>query len=85
MALELTNVGAALSSSVRVDMLHALGSGPMSMTALARAGGVSPATATHHVARLLEAGLVAVTPAWNRRLISLRAKELRLILASESE
>ncbi len=85
MALELTNVGAALSSPVRVNMLHAMGSGPKSMTALARAGGVSPATATHHVGKLLEAGLVEILPAWNRRLVSLRARELRLILAPEPQ
>ena len=81
MRLELVDVGLALSSPVRVDMLHAMGAGPITMKNLARAAGATPSSASYHISKLLEAGLVEIEPRGNLRLVSLRARELRLILA----
>ncbi len=81
MSLELVDVGIALSSPVRVDMLHAMGSGPITMKALGYAARATPSAISYHISKLLEAGLVEVNPYGNLRLVNLRAKELRLILA----
>ncbi len=61
-------------------MLAGLHSGHRSVGDVANFARVGIATASYHVARLAQAGLVEVRPFRNRRIVSLTSKELRLRL-----
>ncbi|MGL5929046.1 MAG: ArsR/SmtB family transcription factor [Dermatophilaceae bacterium] len=65
---DLQTVGRALAASARVAMLGALFDGrPHTAGDLARAAGVASATASEHLAVLLDAGLVAVEQSGRQR------------------
>src|ERR671933_200861 len=64
---DLATVGAAIGEPARALMLSALlGGRELPAGELARVGGVAPSTASAHIARLIEAGLVAVEPRGRR-------------------
>src|SRR3954447_10030729 len=65
---DLAAVGAAIGEPARALMLNALLDGrPLPASELARIGGVAPSTASAHLAKLTEAGLVAVEPRGRHR------------------
>jgi DNA-binding transcriptional ArsR family regulator len=78
--LDIVALGAALACPTRVQMLATISENPKSVGELAHLVGVRQPTASFHVGRLLEAGLVIVEVVGTRRVVSLRAKELRLVL-----
>src|SRR4051812_36220565 len=60
---DLATIGAAIGEPARALMLNALlGGRALPASELARVGGVAPSTASAHLARLAEAGLIAVEP-----------------------
>jgi DNA-binding transcriptional ArsR family regulator len=59
---DLAAVGAILAEPARAKVLLALGDGRLlAASVLAEEAGVAPSTASHHLGRLLDAGLVTVT------------------------
>lgn len=68
MAKDFTVIGRALATPARSDMINALMDGSARPASeLASAAGVSPATASEHLAVLADAGLVTCTPQGRRR------------------
>jgi DNA-binding transcriptional ArsR family regulator len=68
---------AAIADPARAAMLDALMDGmPRSAGALAREAGVAASTASHHLARLVEAGLITVEPDGRRRAFRLARPEV---------
>lgn len=66
--VDLAAVGALLGNASRAAMLDALMTGrALTVSELARVGRVSPATASEHLARLREGGLVEVVPQGRHR------------------
>lgn len=70
--MDLAQTAALIGDETRACMLLALLDGrPRSAGDLARQAGVSPATGSQHLARLLDAGLLAVAPDGRHRFYSL--------------
>jgi DNA-binding transcriptional ArsR family regulator len=77
MDVDLAAGASAIADPARAAMLDALLDGvPRSAGALAREAGVAPSTASHHLGRLLAAGLVTVAPDGRRRAFRLARPEV---------
>jgi DNA-binding transcriptional ArsR family regulator len=77
MQVDIAAGAAAIADPARAAMLDALMDGtPRSAGALAREAGVAASTASHHLARLVDAGLVAVEPDGRRRAFRLARPEV---------
>jgi DNA-binding transcriptional ArsR family regulator len=77
MDVDLAAGASAIADPARAAMLDALLDGvPRSAGALAREAGVAPSTASHHLGRLLDAGLVVVEPDGRRRAFRLARPEV---------
>jgi DNA-binding transcriptional ArsR family regulator len=77
MDVDLAAGASAIAEPARAAMLDALLDGvPRSAGALAREAGVAPSTASHHLGRLLDAGLVVVEPDGRRRAFRLARPEV---------
>jgi DNA-binding transcriptional ArsR family regulator len=77
MDVDLAAGATAIADPARATMLDALLDGvPRSASALAREAGVAPSTASHHLGRLLDAGLVTVAPDGRRRAFRLARPEV---------
>ncbi|HEY0671841.1 MAG TPA: helix-turn-helix domain-containing protein [Longimicrobiales bacterium] len=78
---ELAAVARMIGEPARAAMLYALMGGvALPAGALARQAQVSPATASAHLARLVNAGLVARTPRGRQRLYSLASSDVAAAL-----
>jgi DNA-binding transcriptional ArsR family regulator len=74
-------VAALMADPARAAMLGALlGGPPLSAGELSQVAGVSPATASAHLARLLDGGLVAVTKQGRHRYYRLAGHEVATVL-----
>ncbi len=78
MTSDIVELASVLSSPSRIEMLAALGEHERTVTELAHVAGIGMASASYHVARMAESGLVCVNPLGNRRVITLKAREVRL-------
>jgi DNA-binding transcriptional ArsR family regulator len=77
MDVDLAAGASAIADPARAAMLDALMDGaPRSAGALAREAGVAASTASHHLGRLLDAGLVIVAPDGRRRAFRLARPEV---------
>jgi DNA-binding transcriptional ArsR family regulator len=77
MEIDVAATAGAIADPARAAMLDALLDGvPRSAGALAREAGVAPSTASHHLGRLLDAGLVRVAPDGRRRAFRLARPEV---------
>jgi DNA-binding transcriptional ArsR family regulator len=77
MDVDLAAGASAIADPARAAMLDALLDGaPRSAGALAREAGVAASTASHHLGRLLDAGLVVVEPDGRRRAFRLARPEV---------
>jgi DNA-binding transcriptional ArsR family regulator len=77
MHVDLAAGAAAIADPARAAMLDALLDGaPRSAGSLAREADVAPSTASHHLARLLDAGLVVVEPDGRRRAYRLAGPDV---------
>jgi DNA-binding transcriptional ArsR family regulator len=77
MDVDLAAGASAIADPARAAMLDALLDGvPRSAGALAREAGVAPSTASHHLGRLLDAGLLVVEPDGRRRAFRLARPEV---------
>jgi DNA-binding transcriptional ArsR family regulator len=75
--VDLAASASAIADPARAAMLDALMDGaPRSAGALAREAGVAASTASHHLGRLLDAGLVVVEPDGRRRAFRLARPEV---------
>ena len=80
-APDIAPVAALMADPARAAMLGALLSGPpLSAGELSRVAGVSPATASARLARLLDGGLVAVTKQGRHRYYRLAGHEVATVL-----
>jgi len=78
---DIAPVAALMADPARAAMLGALMSGPaLSAGELSQVAGVSPATASAHLARLLDGGLVAVTRQGRHRYYRLAGPEVATAL-----
>jgi DNA-binding transcriptional ArsR family regulator len=69
---DIAAIGAVLAEPARAKILLALGDGrSLAASMLASEAGVAASTASHHLARLVEAGLVAVEPRGRHRRYAL--------------
>ena len=78
---DLASVGALLAEPARAKVLLALGDGrslPASM--LAAEAGVAPSTASHHLARLVEGGLITAAARGRHRYFTLAGPEVADLL-----
>ena len=83
--VDLATVGALLGNPSRAAMLDALMTGrALTATELARAAGVTPATASEHLTRLREGGLVEVVSQGRHRYHRLASPEVGAALESLS-
>jgi DNA-binding transcriptional ArsR family regulator len=77
MDVDLAAGASAIADPARAAMLDALMDGaPRAAGALAREAGVAASTASHHLGRLLDAGLVVVEPDGRRRAFRLARPEV---------
>jgi DNA-binding transcriptional ArsR family regulator len=77
MQVDLAAGAGAIADPARAAMLEALFDGaPRSAGALAREAGVAASTASHHLGRLLDAGLVVVEPDGRRRAFRLAGPDV---------
>jgi len=75
--MDLARVAGALGERTRASMvIELLGGEALPVSALARAAGVAPSTASDHVARLERAGLVRVRSSGRERLVALAGHEV---------
>jgi hypothetical protein len=81
----LTTLFKALADPARLQILGLLANRPHAGRELAEATGLTPPTISHHVRRLLAAGLIDFQPDAQSRIYSLRLAELRDLSASASE
>jgi DNA-binding transcriptional ArsR family regulator len=78
---DLASVGALLGEPARAKVLLALGDGrSLSATVLASEAGVSPSTASHHLSRLVDGGLLTVSSRGRRRYYALAGPEVGALL-----
>jgi DNA-binding transcriptional ArsR family regulator len=78
---DIAPVAALMADPARASMLNALLRGtPLSAGELSQVAGVSPATASAHLARLLDGGLVAVTKQGRHRYYRLAGHEVATVL-----
>src|SRR5438046_10723246 len=78
---DLASVGALLAEPARAKVLLALGDGrslPASM--LAAEAGVAPSTASHHLARLVEGGLITAATRGRHRYFTLAGPQVAELL-----
>jgi DNA-binding transcriptional ArsR family regulator len=81
MQVDLAAGASAIADPARAAMLDALmGGAPRSAGALAREAGVAPSTASHHLGRLLDAGLIVVEPDGRRRAFRLAGPQVARVL-----
>jgi DNA-binding transcriptional ArsR family regulator len=74
---DLAAIGAVLAEPARTKVLLALADGrALAASVLAAEAGVSPSTASHHLARLLDAGLIRVTSRGRHRYFALSGPEV---------
>jgi DNA-binding transcriptional ArsR family regulator len=74
---DLAAVGAVLAEPARAKVLLALGDGrSLPASLLAAEAGVAPSTASHHLARLVDAGLVVAEARGRHRYFSLAGPEV---------
>jgi DNA-binding transcriptional ArsR family regulator len=71
---------AMLAEPTRLRLLWALRGGELGVSALARAAGCSPTTASQHLSKLRISGLVAQRAAGRERLYRLRGEHLDRLL-----
>ena len=72
----------ALSHPARLTLLRLIWPGPLSGEALARLMNLAPATVSHHLAGLAEAGLTTVRADGHHRLVSVNHAALNVTLAA---
>ncbi len=83
---DIAPVAALLADPARAAMLGALLSGPaLAAGELSQVAGVSPATASAHLGRLLDGGLVTVTKQGRHRYYRLAGHEVATVLEAISE
>jgi DNA-binding transcriptional ArsR family regulator len=83
---DIAPVAALLADPARASMLGALlGGHPLAAGELSQVAGVSPATASAHLARLLDGGLVAVTRQGRHRYYTLAGHEIATVLEAIAE
>jgi DNA-binding transcriptional ArsR family regulator len=74
---DLSALGAVLAEPARAKILLALGDGrSLAASVLAAEAGVAASTASHHLVRLVDAGLVSVSPRGRHRYFSLAGPEV---------
>lgn len=79
--VEFARVAAVIGEPARAAMLGALlGGEPLTAGELARRAGVTPATASGHLARLADSGLVTCAPAGRRRYYALAGADAAAVL-----
>jgi len=71
---------AALANPSRLRILEHLASGPSSVSEIAEAAGLKQSITSHHLAALLNAGILVCTPSGNQRIYSLRGPRIPRIL-----
>jgi len=80
-AADIAPVAALLADPARASMLRALEGGrPLAAGELSQVAGVSPATASAHLAKLLDGGMVAVTTQGRHRYYRLSGHEIATVL-----
>jgi DNA-binding transcriptional ArsR family regulator len=78
---DISAVGALLAEPARAQILLALGDGrSLAASVLAVEAGVSASTASHHLARLVDAGLVAVEPRGRHRYFALAGPDVGALI-----
>ena len=78
---DLASVGAVLAEPARAKVLLALGDGrSLAASVLAAEAGVAPATASHHLARLVDAGLLVAEPRGRHRYFRLAGPEVGALI-----
>jgi len=83
---DIAPVAALMADQARATMLGALlGGHPLAAGELSQLAGVSPATASAHLGKLLDGGLVAVTKQGRHRYYSLAGHEIATVLEAISE
>jgi DNA-binding transcriptional ArsR family regulator len=83
---DIAPVAALMADPARAAMLGALLGGPaLAAGELSQVAGVSPATASAHLARLLDGGLVTVTRQGRHRYYSLAGHEVAMVLEAISQ
>jgi DNA-binding transcriptional ArsR family regulator len=83
---DIAPVAALMADSARATMLGALlGGHPLAAGELSQIAGVSPATASAHLGKLLDGGMVAVTKQGRHRYYSLAGHEIATVLEAISE
>jgi DNA-binding transcriptional ArsR family regulator len=78
----ITDLGTALSSSIRVEILLAATLSPRPVGALAEEVGITQSTASYHIAALLRAGLISVREDGARHIVEGCYREIRVALVS---
>jgi DNA-binding transcriptional ArsR family regulator len=85
-AADIAPVASLLADPARASMLGALlGGHSLAAGELSKVAGVSPATASAHLARLLDGGLVTVTRQGRHRYYSLAGHEIATVLEAIAE
>jgi DNA-binding transcriptional ArsR family regulator len=85
-AADIAPVAALMADSTRAAMLGALlGGNQLAAGELSQLAGVSPATASAHLAKLLDGGLVAVTTQGRHRYYSLAGHEIADVIEAIAE
>ena len=75
--VDLAAVGAVLAEPARAKVLLALGDGrSLPASVLASEAGVAPSTASHHLARLVDAGLIVAEARGRHRYFALAGPEI---------
>jgi DNA-binding HxlR family transcriptional regulator len=77
--IRLAQVFRTLAEPIRLRILGAIAEGPLSNTELSARLRLSPPTISHHMARLIDAGLVEVTAKSQKRLYSLDLAALQAL------
>src|ERR1700689_4844634 len=83
---DIAPVAALMADPARATMLGALlGGHPLAAGELSQLAGVSPATASAHLGKLLDGGLVAVTKQGRHRYYSLAGHEIATVIEAIAE
>jgi DNA-binding transcriptional ArsR family regulator len=79
--VDLAAVGAVLAEPARAKVLLALVDGrTLAASVLAEEAGVAPSTASHHLSRLVDAGLIACTPRGRHRYFTLAGPQVAALI-----